>query len=53
MAAEDQLIIIIAIINMLMQVKLNTFTHLIALLALHDRGKLAHVTSVTGHYSSN
>jgi WD40 repeat protein len=33
--------------------QLNSFTHLRALLVLHDRGILAHKTSVTGHYSSN
>jgi hypothetical protein len=43
----------IMIINMLMPVKLNSFTHLRALTVLHDRGILAHATSVTRHYSSN
>jgi hypothetical protein len=38
---------------MLMPAKLNSFTHLSALLVLHDRGILAHAISVTGHYSSN
>jgi hypothetical protein len=38
---------------MLVPVKLNSFTHLRALLVLHHRGILAHTTSVAGHYSSN
>jgi hypothetical protein len=33
---------------MLMPVKLNSFTHRIALLVLHDRDILAHATSVSG-----
>jgi hypothetical protein len=36
-----------------MPVKLNNFTHLRALLELHDCRILAHVTSVTAHHSSN
>ena len=43
------MIIIITIINVLMPVKLNSFTHLRALLVLLDRGILAHATSVPGH----
>jgi hypothetical protein len=35
------------IINMLMRDKLNSITHLRALLVLHDRGILAHATSIT------
>jgi hypothetical protein len=38
----------IIIINMLI-----SFTHLRALLALHNCSTLAHVTSITGQYSSN
>jgi 2-iminoacetate synthase ThiH len=38
---------------MLMPVKLHSFTHLSALLVLHDRGISTHATGVTGHYSSN
>ena len=38
---------------MLVPVKLKSFTHPRALLLLHDRGILAHATSVTGHYSFN
>jgi hypothetical protein len=38
---------IIIMINMLMSVKLNSFTHLRALLVLHARGILAHATSAT------
>jgi hypothetical protein len=41
---------IILVINMLMPVKLNSVTHLRALLVLHGRGILAHVTSVTGRF---
>ena len=33
--------------------QLNSFTHLRALFMLHNRGILAHVTSIVGHYSSN
>ena len=33
--------------------QLNSFTHLRALLVLHDRDNLALVTNVTGHYSTN
>jgi citrate lyase gamma subunit len=33
-----------------MSVKLNSFTRLRALLVLDDRGILAHLTLVTGHY---
>jgi hypothetical protein len=29
--------------------QLNSFTHPTALLVLHDRGILAHTTSITGH----
>jgi hypothetical protein len=39
-------------LNQLVPVKMNSFTHLRALLVLHDRGILTHITSVTGHYSS-
>jgi hypothetical protein len=41
--------ITIIIISMLLPVIYNCSTHLRALLVLHDRGILAHVTSVTGH----
>ena len=44
---------IIIIIDMLMPVELNSFTHIRALLVLHNRGIFAHATSVTGLYSSN
>jgi hypothetical protein len=33
--------------------QLNSFLHLRALLVLHDRGVLAHATSVTGYYYSS
>jgi hypothetical protein len=51
--AAAGMLIRIMMINTLMPVKQNSFTHLIALLVLHDRSILAHATSVTGHYSSN
>ena len=38
---------------MLMPVKSNSFTHPRSLMVLHDRGMMAHATSVTGHYSFN
>jgi uncharacterized membrane protein len=41
--------VIMIIIKTLVPVKLNSFTHLRALLVLHDRGILAHATSITGH----
>jgi hypothetical protein len=41
------------IIDRLMPVQQNSVTHRRALLVLHDRGILAHATSVTGHYFSN
>jgi hypothetical protein len=47
------IIVIIIIINMLMPVKVNSFTPLRALLILRDRGILAHAPGrVTRHYSS-
>jgi hypothetical protein len=33
--------------------KLYSFIHLRALFVLHDRGILAHVTSIARHYTSN
>ena len=47
------IIIIIIVIKHAYAGELNSFTHLRALLVLHDRGILAHVTNVTGHYSSS
>ena len=47
------IMIIIIIIKHAYAGQLNSFTQLRALLVLHDRGILAHVTNVTGHYSSS
>jgi hypothetical protein len=49
------LTLIIIILSMLYTYagQLNSFTHLRALLVLHDRGILAHSTSISGRYSSN
>jgi hypothetical protein len=33
--------------------KLNSFPHISALLVLHDRGILAHATSITARYSKS
>jgi hypothetical protein len=56
---SNELIIIISLRAFLLIIKhactdqLNSFTHLRALLVLHDCGILAHMTNVTGHYSSD
>jgi hypothetical protein len=47
------LVMIMIIINVCMPVQQNSFTHVMALLVLHDCGILALAASVTGHYSSN
>jgi hypothetical protein len=44
----EVVLIIILIINMLMPVQQDSFTHLRSLLVHHDRGILAHVLSVAG-----